>query len=520
MNPEEKKTSRGGARLQKKEKTPRAPRQKKPSNLTAKQKALRVLFIVLTVIAAIVVALFIFYKLTVVRPEVPNLVEQPDLQQGEEFETTGPKVYGDRKEDFFTFLVIGRDTGGGGNTDTLMVVSYDIPNQQLNVLNLPRDTMVNVPWDVKKINSVYNYASLYDKDGVDFLKEEISYLIGFQPDFTVVVEWEAVGELVDAIGPVEFDVPYDMNYDDGTQDLHIHLEAGLQEIDGDKAMQLLRWRKNNKIVNGQFVSYGGYVNGDLGRIQTQQDFISAVIDKCLSSLSVDKLPALAQIFMNNVDTRGTLTVGNIAWFAQEAILGGLSMENVNFMTLPAEGVYVYSRTVGNNQSYVVPIPDETLEMINTYFNPFEEDITLDQLDLMSVNDDGTLSSTSGYVEDTAAAGSQQSSSSQSKSDNTSNSTVSTPKPSATPKTTSTPTPSATPKVTATPRPTATPKTTATPQPSATVKPSATPTPSATPEPAATPEPTPAATPEPTPTPAATPQPDTQPDIGPGMEPVE
>lgn len=510
MNPEEKKTGRGGARLQKKEKTPKAPKQKKPSNLTARQKALRVLFIVVTVIAAIIVALFIAYKLVVVRPEVPNLVEQPELQEGEEFETTGPKVYGDRKEDFFTFLVIGRDTGGGGNTDTLMVVSYDIPNQKLSVLNIPRDTMVNVPWDVKKINSVYNYASLYDKDGVDFLKEEISYLIGFQPDFTVVVEWEAVGELVDAIGPVEFDVPYDMSYDDGTQDLHIHLEAGLQEIDGDKAMQLLRWRKNNKIVNGQFVSYGGYVNGDLGRIQTQQDFISAVIDKCLSSLSVDKLPALAQIFINNVDTRDTLTVGNIAWFAQEAILGGLSMDNVNFMTLPAEGVYVYSRTVGNNQSYVVPIPDETLEMINTYFNPFEEDITLDQLDLMSVNDDGTLSSTSGNVEDTAAAGSQQSSKDTSSSkDNSSSGTASV---------TSTPTPSATPKVTATPSATATPK------PSATVKPSATPapsaTPSATPTPAATPEPTPAATPEPTPTPAATPQPDTQPEIGPGMEPVE
>ena len=74
-----------------------------------------------------------------------------------------------------------------------MVMSYDIPNQQLNVLNIPRDTMVNVPWDVKKVNSIYNWAANYDKDGIDYLKEEISYLIGFQPDFTGVVEWEAGG---------------------------------------------------------------------------------------------------------------------------------------------------------------------------------------------------------------------------------------------------------------------------------------------------------------------------------------
>ena len=369
MNPEEKKNSQGGARLVKQQKP---PKQKKPKpNRTPKEKALRIAFIVLTVIAALIVILFVAYKLLVVKPEIPN-VTPPDTEASPGMEMTGPKLSGDRKEEFYTFLVVGRDTGGGGNTDTIMVMSYDIPNQKLNVLNIPRDTMVNVPWDVKKVNSIYNWASRYDRDGIDYLKEEISYLIGFQPDFTVVVEWEAVGELVDAIGPVWFDVPYDMNYDDGTQDLYIHLEAGYQEIDGDEAMQLLRWRKNNKIENGKLIVYGGYPSGDLGRIQTQQDFLKAVIETCLNNLTVDKIPALAQVFFNNVDTRDTLTVNNIAWFAQEAILGGLSMDNVNFMTLPCEGVWVYSRTVGNKQSYVTPIQDETLEIVGTSFDPSKE----------------------------------------------------------------------------------------------------------------------------------------------------
>ena len=395
MSPVEKKTAQGGARIQqgagqKKKKTPRTPT----------QKLLRVLYIILTVLAAIIVVLFIAYKLLVVKPTIPSQSGDSSTDQNEELvePTSGPKLSGDRKEEFYTFMLVGRDTGGGGNTDTIMVVAYDIPNQQLNVMSIPRDTMVNVPWDIKRINSVYNYAPYYDKDGIAFLKEEVSALIGFRPDYSVTIEWEAVGELVDAIGGVMFEVPIDMNYDDPTQDLHIHLSTGYQEIDGDKAMQLLRWRKNST-ASGQV--YGGYPNGDLGRIETQQAFLTAVIEKCLNSMTdLGTISKMVKIFLANVES--DLTANNLAWFAQEAVLGGLKMENVNFMTLPNEGASVYSRTYGNYQSYVVPIADEMLEMVNDYFNPYLEDVELNELDLMSVNSNGTLSSTTGHVEDSKA----------------------------------------------------------------------------------------------------------------------
>ena len=54
-------------------------------------------------------------------------------------------------------LILGRDTGGGGNTDTMLLASYDVTNQKATVMSIPRDTMVNVSWDIKRINSVYNY---------------------------------------------------------------------------------------------------------------------------------------------------------------------------------------------------------------------------------------------------------------------------------------------------------------------------------------------------------------------------
>ena len=98
------------------------------------------------------------------------------------------------------------------------------------------------------------------------LKQEVSRLTGIYPDFYVMVEWEAIGELVDALGGVYFDVPFDMNYDDPYQDLHIHQEAGYRKLSGEDAMEVIRWRKNN----------GEPSPGDVGRIQIQQDFLSAM----------------------------------------------------------------------------------------------------------------------------------------------------------------------------------------------------------------------------------------------------
>lgn len=78
--------------------------------------------------------------------------------------------------------------------------------------------MVNVPWDVKKINSVYLHYGGGER-GIQALYKEVSQLVGFEPDYQVVVEWEAVGKLVDAIGGVDFNNPYPMDYHDPYQDL-------------------------------------------------------------------------------------------------------------------------------------------------------------------------------------------------------------------------------------------------------------------------------------------------------------
>lgn len=338
--------------------------------------ALRRVYIVLAVIAAVIVILFAAYRFLLARrPRVD--AQRPGL-------TTGDPDASRRKEDFYTFLVVGKDTGGGGNTDTILLAAYNVADQELNVMSIPRDTLVNIDADIKKINAVYNYAG-GGEDGIAALKEEVGLLVGFVPDFHVVVEWKAVGELVDALGGVWYDVPLDMNYDDPVQDLSIHVPAGYQKLDGSQAMGVVRYRS-------------GYSTGDIGRIETQQDFLKAVVAQCLKIENLTRINALVKVFTDNVDTN--LSVGDLAWLGEKAVFGGLEMEHVSFMTMPwvsANGLW--SRIYHNHPSYVAPDTDALVALVNEGFNPFLEDIDPAELDTMYVNADGTLGCTSGRLAD-------------------------------------------------------------------------------------------------------------------------
>ena len=372
----------------------RPKKPKKPSRLTRQQKLLIAVAVVLAIVLIAVVACQSLF----VRPDLPDKNADADSGTQEEEidwgEGTRPRSDGERKsQDYYTVLILGRDTGGGGNTDTMLLASYDVTNQKATVMSIPRDTMVNVSWDIKRINSVYNYYGGGDR-GIQYLYKEIAQLVGFEPDYQVVVEWDAVGQIVDAMGGVWFDVPRNMNYDDPYQDLHIHQEKGYRLLTGDDAMQVLRYRHDNDMRYG-------YPDGDLGRIKTQQAFLTAMVDQLLQIKNVTKINQFIQVFQNNVET--DLSFQNILWFAQQAILGGLSMENVEFVTMPNRTASCWSRTYHNYQSYVVPSANELLELVNTKLSPYTEVFTLSDLDIMSVNSDGSISSSTGHVEDSRAA---------------------------------------------------------------------------------------------------------------------
>ena len=377
-------------------KPPKGKKSRKPSRFTRQQKAL----IALAVVLALVVIAVAACQSLFIRPDIGNKdtsVTDPDTGETQEIDWgdgTRPRSDGERKsEDYYTVLILGRDTGGGGNTDTMLLASYDVTNQKATVMSIPRDTMVNIPYDIKRINAVYNYGGGGDK-GIQYLYKEISQLVGFEPDYQVVIEWEAVDQIVEAMGGVWFDVPRNMNYDDPYQDLSIHISKGYQLLNGEQAMGVLRYRHDNDMRYG-------YPDGDLGRIKTQQAFLTAMLEQLLKLENITKVNEFVKVFQENVET--DLSFQNILWFAKSAYLGGLKMENVNFVTMPNKNVSCWSRIYHSYQSYVTPIADELLDLVNNELSPYVEKFTLSDLDIMSVNSDGSVSSSTGYVEDSKAA---------------------------------------------------------------------------------------------------------------------
>ena len=295
-------------------------------------------------------------------PDVQEIVlpASSETEQTQAEETELPRLT--RRDSCYTILVCGTDDDNGG-CDTNILVCFDAANTAVHCVSLPRDTLLDVSWSVKKLNNAYNHG------GMDGMAEQVSYLLGIPVDFTVRVDLQAFRALVDAIGGVYFDVPVDMDYDDPTQNLHIHISKGYQLLDGQNALGVVRFRKNNDGT--------GYATADIGRIGTQQKFLQALASQTLVPSNLDKVSVLANIFFTYVET--DLSLGNLAWMGTTAIQK-IGMENIHFHTLPGDGAGYYKGV-----SYYTLDPEAVLEMVNLYLNPYEQDLTMEDLHILSPN---------------------------------------------------------------------------------------------------------------------------------------
>ena len=180
-------------------------------------------------------------------------------------------------------------------TDTIIVCSYNPKTQTAYMLSIPRDTFVgknqNTAKGTDKINSLYSKSP-------EKLLEKVSDITGMDVEYYAVVDNNALIEIVDITGGVNFNVPIDMDYDDPTQDLHIHLSQGMQKIDGKKAEQLLRFRHNNDGTSYP-VEYG---DNDYGRMRTQREFISETLKQTLVIKNIFKSKEILDTVFNNIET--------------------------------------------------------------------------------------------------------------------------------------------------------------------------------------------------------------------------
>lgn len=278
---------------------------------------------------------------TVVRPDEPvkdPVTQDPSVTNPEDTETPGTEEPGNDpvedpqpedppvveepkipKEGYYNILIAGTDHDGF-RTDTLMIARLDTVNHTVALMSIPRDTIVETSSGFTKINSIYGIYGC-GKRGMEALMLEVEDLLGFMPSGYAIVNLNAFVELVDLVGGVDYNVPVDMYHVDPTQDLYIDLKKGYQHLDGEKAMQLVRFR--------------GYSAADIERTHVQQKFLVTLAKQCLTLSNLTKIGDYCDIFVRNVSTN--YTANNLVYFAQELVK--CNFDNMTTYTLEGEGGY-------------------------------------------------------------------------------------------------------------------------------------------------------------------------------------
>lgn len=256
-------------------------------------------------------------------------------------------------------LLMGKSTDQGAElTDTIIVATYNPQTQNASLLSIPRDTFVGKNATVGTGNDKIN--ALYRK-GPEKTLEAINKLTGLDVKYYMVIDNQALIELVDIIGGVEFEVPINMKYDDKSQNLHINLKKGLQVLNGDKAEQLIRFRKNNDGTTYP-KEYGG---DDYGRMRTQREFIMATAKQTIQAKNIFKVKDIIDLVYEYVETN--LSISTIKDYVPYAV--NVDISTIQSAVIPggSYGPPTYPLW------FFIPNQKETDALMEQLYGTWEED---------------------------------------------------------------------------------------------------------------------------------------------------
>ncbi|MCK8061506.1 MULTISPECIES: LCP family protein [unclassified Fusibacter] len=249
--------------------------------------------------------------------------------------------------DSVNILVYGLE---GKRSDTMMVVMLDASKDSIHVISVPRDTYNPVEGHnglgAKKLNAVYGFK---EGGGTEGLISSVERITGIRIDHYIEVEYEGVKSVVDLVGGIPVNVPFDMKYSDptATPPLYIDLKEGEQVLQGDDVIGYLRFRKS---------SDGKIREGDIQRIDRQQAFLKSAAVKVLSW----KLPIVAKNALEYVQT--DLTTFDTVKLGLGMI--GASQDDLYFHVLPQERI----GSGKDGLSYVFHSPEQTEALIQDIHN--------------------------------------------------------------------------------------------------------------------------------------------------------
>ena len=225
-----------------------------------------------------------------------------------------------------------------GRSDTILILSCNPFSNTLNILNIPRDTKINIPGHgSEKINFLNSIG------GPLFTKTCIEKLLKIKINNYVMVNVQGLNKIIDEVGGIVIDVPQRMEYRDVTAMLNINLFPGRQILNGEQAVGFVRFRHDNL--------------GDIGRIQRQQIFMRAVIKKLLDPITFTKLPEVISIYkktiLTDLQSKEIIKIANF--------IRNIPSSNQNIVILPGEfGRY-------NKVGYWIPNQDEINKIVRKMF---------------------------------------------------------------------------------------------------------------------------------------------------------
>jgi len=326
-------------------------------------RVLKALYIAAVVLAVVIVAGFAAYNVFVRPPDVAEEVTFPVNTANPTHAPSGKvdkPMRGDsnakpsedvvvytRQKGVYTCLLLGvADIGG---SDSIMLGCFDTNNKTASLISIPRDTLVVRNGKNGKLNAVYSDG------GSEAMVEEVSSMLGVPIDFWMSVNTKAFRKIVDTIGGVEFNVPVDMNYIDPNQNLSINIKKGWQKLNGKQAEGVVRCRNC-------------YPNADLGRAETQRNFLKAMVSQTITASNVDKVSELLGILQEYVKTN--MKLEDMIFFGTTAV--GMDLDTaLTTATLPGKWRSPYEET------------DDAaaLELVNELLPVYTEPITAEIMNI-------------------------------------------------------------------------------------------------------------------------------------------
>lgn len=229
-----------------------------------------------------------------------------------------------------------------GLTDTMLLVRFDPDTKKLAVLSIPRDTRTYVEgYGVTKINE----ANYYGGPALS-AKATSELLDGVGIDRYVRVNVQGIEKLIDALGGVTVYIPKDMKYQDDSQHLYINLKAGKRHLNGNQALQFLRFRYDE--------------NGDIGRIQRQQMLMRALMEQALNPTTLARVPKILSVIQSHLDTN--LSVEEL--MALVGFATQTNRSNVQMLMVPGD----FSAPGEYEASYWIPDHERIQSIMAQHFN--------------------------------------------------------------------------------------------------------------------------------------------------------